>query len=333
MRVSGWRPGPAHRNVPAMNWNRLDPSVLSAPLIAPLIAPLARLSHPVRGVLWMLLASAAITGVAVVVRHISSALHPLEVVFFRNFMGLVFILPWFARTGAAALRTQRIGGHVLRAVFGLAAMTCWFWSVSLMPVADATAFTFTAPLFATLGAAFVLKEAVGPRRWSAVVIGFIGTLIILRPGAGGLDPVIFVPLTAALFMAAAKLTVKSLSRTEMPDSIVLYMGLFMTPLSLVPAAFVWQWPSLDVLAWLAAVGLLASVAQRAMARAFASADASAVMPVDFSRLVFAAVLGLMVFGEMPDRWTWLGAGVIFAATWYTAHRESRLRAKQIEGSE
>jgi drug/metabolite transporter (DMT)-like permease len=217
--------------------------------------------------------------------------------------------------------------HGLRSLFGLTAMTSWFTAVSLMPVADATAFTFTAPLFATLGAALVLKETVGPRRWAAVGVGFLGMLVILRPGAGALEGAAFVALAAALFMAAAKLTVKSLSRTEMPDTIVLYMGLFMTPVSLVPALFVWQWPSWTALAWLVLVGGLASVAQRAMARSFAAADASAVMPLDFSRLIFAAALGWLVFGEAPDAWTWAGAGVIFAATWYTARREAALRSK------
>jgi len=119
--------------------------------------------------------------------------------------------------------------------------------------------------------------------------------------------------------------VKSLTRTERPDTIVLYMGLWMTPVSLVPALFVWQWPSWPVLGWLVVVGLLASIAQRAMARSFAVADASAVMPLDFSRLLFAAVLGLVLFGEAPDLWTWIGAGVIFTATVYTARREAALK--------
>lgn len=296
---------------------------------APLYEGMAQLSDPVRGSLWMLLASAAITGVAVVIRHLSGELHPLVIVFFRNFMGLLFILPWFVRTGWGAMRTQRLGAHGLRSLFGLTAMTCWFTAVSMMPVADATAFTFTAPLFATLGAALVLKEMVGIRRWIAVAVGFAGTLIILRPGVDALEPAAFLAIAAALFMAAAKLTVKSLSRTEMPDTIVLFMGAIMTPVSLIPALFVWQTPSWSALGWLVVVGLLASIGQRTMARSFALADASAVMPLDFSRLIFAAALGLLFFGEMPDGWTWVGAGVIFAATWYTARRAAARRTESI----
>lgn len=291
-------------------------------------AGLAKLSAPMQGSLWMLLASAAITAMAIIIRHLSDELHPLVTVFFRNLLGLLFMLPWLFKTGIVALKTTRWKAHGLRSLLGLGAMTSWFTAVSLMPVADATAFTFTAPLFATLGAALVLKEQVGHRRWTAVVVGFVGTLIILRPGAGALDAVVFIPIAAALFMAGAKLTVKSLSRTEMPDTIVVYMGLIMTPVSLIPALIVWQTPGWSALAWLLVVGLLASIAQRSMARSFALADASAVMPLDFSRLLFAAALGFLVFGEMPDGWTWVGAGVIFAATWYTALREAKRRGRE-----
>lgn len=273
----------------------------------------------------MVAASAGITAMAVLIRYLSDFLHPLEIVFFRNMLGLMFILPWAVRVGPSALKTERPWTHGLRSLFGLSAMTCWFWTLSLMPVADATAITFTAPLFAVIGAALVLGEHVGVRRWTAVLIGFAGMLIILRPGTEAMVPAAGLALSAALLMAAAKLTVKSLSRTEDPDTIVLYMGLWMTPVSLIPALFVWQWPTGPVLGGLVVVGLLASLAQRAMARSFACADASAVMPLDFSRLLFAAAFGLLLFGEIPDLWTWVGAGVIFTATVYTARREALIR--------
>jgi drug/metabolite transporter (DMT)-like permease len=286
--------------------------------------PGARLSGALRGALSMIGAGASFAVMIVIVRHLSTEQHPFQIAFFRNLFGTVFMLPWIIRTGWAGLRTQRFGLHMVRALVGLAAMLCFFSAISLMPVAEVTALTFTAPLFATAGAALVLGETVRLRRWTATAIGFVGALIILRPGSQTITPAALIALTSAAFMAVALLTVKVLSRTENPNAIVLYMGLMLTPLSLIPALFVWTQPAPETWPWLVVMGLTATIGQLLMVRAFAAAEASAVLPFDFARLIFVAVLGFLLFGEHPDLWTWIGAAVIVTATVYIAHRESRL---------
>jgi drug/metabolite transporter (DMT)-like permease len=232
------------------------------------------------------------------------------------------MLPWLFKTGLKMLKTERLHMHVFRSTIGLGAMLFWFVAVSMMPIADAVALSFTTPLFATVGAAVFLGETIRVRRWAAMVVGLIGALIIVRPigidvslGAG-------LVLLASACMAMSALSVKSLSRTETPSTIVLFMGLIMTPMSLVPALLNWSTPQPVDYLWFVALGLFATIAQIAMARAFASADVSAVLPFDFSRLIFAAILGYLFFAESPDIWTWLGAAIIFSAALYTAHRES-----------
>jgi len=297
---------------------------LQPAIVTRLLAAFAILPGPLRGALLMTAAAASFAVMTVLVRHLAGTMHPFEIAFFRNLFGLFFMLPWLARNGFVGLRTQRFAMHGLRSLVGLAAMLSWFTAISLMPVADATALNFTAPLFTTMGAALVLGEEVGVRRWSAVIAGFVGAMIIVRPGfvEVGTGPIL--AIAAAGFMSMAALTIKALSRTENASAMVLYMGLLMTPASLIAAWPVWTWPGPADWVWFVGMGLFATLGQLAMIRAFAAADASAVLPFDFSRLIFTALLGFLIFAEVPDLYTWIGGGVIFAATLYTAHRESRL---------
>lgn len=260
----------------------------------------------------------------VLVRHVSVTVHPFEAAFFRNLFGLAFMMPWLLNSGFGALATRRPGIHVVRALFGLSAMLCLFTALSLLPLAEVTALTFAAPLFATAGAALVLKERVRLRRWTATLAGFVGVVIILRPGSEIVSPAALVALGAAVFMAGAIVSIKSLARTEQPAAIVIYFGLLVTPMSLVPALFVWTTPSPQLLLWFLLIGLAATVGQILMTRAFAAAEASAVMPFDFSRLVFVSVFGMILFGERPDAWTYVGAAIIMASAVYITHRESQL---------
>ena len=191
----------------------------------------------------MIGACAGFAAMMAIVRHVSSEIPPLEAVFFRNLLGTVFILPLVFYAGWDQLHTGRPAMHLLRAVLGLISMLLLFTALSLLPLADVTALSFTAPLFATIGAALLLREHVGARRWTATLVGFCGALVILRPGMGSFSGASLVALASAVAMAAAQLSVKSLSRTEHPNAIVLIMGLLMTPMSLPPVVFVWTWPT------------------------------------------------------------------------------------------
>ena len=289
-----------------------------------LSARLRAIPAPIQGALIMTAAAFCFSVMNVFVRLATEQIAALEVAFFRNFFALVFMLPWLARAGLEPLRTQRIKLHLVRSFFALATMIAWFSALALLPLSEAVALNFTVPLFATAGAALVLGEVVRARRWTATVIGFLGTLIILRPGFAEVTPAMALPVVAALTMACATLTVKSLSRTESAATVVLYMTLILTPLSLIPALFVWQWPDWPTLGYLVGLGGSGALAHLLLTIAYTKADASAVIPFDYARLPFVAVIAFFLFDEVPDIWTWLGAAVIAASAIYIAHREAQV---------
>lgn len=287
--------------------------------------PAGILPAPIQGALFMIGAAFCFCLMNVMIREASQHLHILQVLFFRNFFAATAILPLVLRAGlGTSLRTGHFKLHLSRALVGITAMYLWFYAVTLLPLAEATALNFTVPLFATAGAALVLGETVRLRRWSATIIGFVGVLIIIRPGFQELTPAMALPVAAALFMAMAALMVKRLSDTETPLTMVLYMNLFMVPISFVPALFVWSWPPLITWLEVIAVGALGAYAQILIAKGFQRADASMVMPFDYSRLPFIALLAYLVYGEVPDLWTWVGAGVIAASAIYIARREAQV---------
>jgi drug/metabolite transporter (DMT)-like permease len=286
-------------------------------------AAAARASNVVVGGSWMLSACVLFAIMTGLVRHVAdSGMHPWEVAFFGNLFSLLVMAPWILRAGVAGLRTARLPLYTLRAFVGMVSMLCWFWSVALMPITEATALGFTAPFFVTILAALILKEVVRLRRWTAVIIGFLGALVILRPGFSDLP--LFgagVALGAAATQAASTIMIKTLSRTESPNAIVAYMTIYLTPMSLVPALFVWATPSWGQLGWLFLVGFVGTGAHLCFTRALKAADASAIMPIDFARLVFVAIIGMVFFSQIPSVFTWIGAAVIFASGIYVIRRE------------
>ena len=284
---------------------------------------LSRLPPIAQAMLWMLLS--ALTGglMNVLIRLAAAEIDPLEIVFFRNFFALGFMLPFILRVGPGALRTGKLGFYALRAAVAFVSMITWFIGIAVVPLATATALNFTAPLFATVLAALVLRERVRARRWTAIAIGIVGVTVILRP-FGPVDANMLLILLSAATAAMGSITVKFLSRTEPASTIVAYMVLFLTPMSLVPALFVWSWPSWHILAELVLLGFFGVGSHLSVARALAIVDASATAPFEFMRMPYAALLGYLCFGEEPDVWSWIGAGIIIASALYVAHREARL---------
>ena len=283
-----------------------------------------RLSPVTRAALWILLSGVCSVLMNVLIRVAAQSMHPFEVAFFRCFFGLILLLPWIAKGGRSLLRSRNSGFYLLRAIVGLVSMATWFYGVTVVPLATATAVNFTAPLFATLAAALILHEDVRLRRWSAVVLGFIGVLIIMRPGSERLDINLLILLLSAATAAMNNITVKFLARSETPGRIVALFMLYLTPLSLVPALFVWQWPDFWSFGALIGLGALGTIAHLAVARALAAADASACAPFEFARLPFAALIGFFWFGEVTDLWTRIGAAIIAGSSVYVAYREARL---------
>jgi len=212
-----------------------------------------------KGIALMLLAAVGFSAMNVLIRWTSSELHSFQIAFFRNLFGLVFMLPWLIKFGYRSFKTERLGLFFIRALLGLFSMFCYFWGITVLPLAKAVALSFTVPLFVTIGAAWFLKEEVNWRRWVAVLVGFIGTLIILRPSIDGELFASLVVVASSVTMAASVLIIKSLSRTEDANVIVMYMVLLMTPLSLPVAMTVWVWPTMETWLLVALMGCMNSL--------------------------------------------------------------------------
>jgi drug/metabolite transporter (DMT)-like permease len=282
------------------------------------------LPGPLRGALLMTVAAAAFAGMNAIIRALSFELHPFQSAFLRVYVGLLFMLPWLAHAGISALATASHKLYASRAFMGYASMLCWFSALALMPVAEATALSFTSPLFATVAAALLLGEIVRLRRWSATIVGFLGAMVVIRPGFETLEFAHLLVLASAALGGWNAITVKQLTRTDNPNVIVLYMTIYLTPMALIPALFVWQWPSWHALGLVFVMGVCATIGHQSFTRALAACEASFVLPFDFVRLPMVAVLAYFAFGEVPDGWTWIGGGIIVAATVYIARREAQL---------
>jgi drug/metabolite transporter (DMT)-like permease len=270
----------------------------------------------------MLLATIGFTIAHTLVRSVSTHIHPFEVVFFRNFFGMFVVLPWLLRYGLKNIfRTQRLGLHLVRVLLAICAMTTFFYALSITPLARATALSFTAPIFGTVLAMFILGEVVRLRRWTAIIIGFLGTLVVLRPGFDELDYGSLLVLLSTLFSAFALIDIKILGRTESTITMTSYMVVLLSPVSLIPALFVWQWPNAQELALLAGVGIISTLSLLLSTNALKLADTNVITPMEFFRLIWAAALGFLVFGEIPTLYTWIGGVMIFASMSYIAYRE------------
>lgn len=257
------------------------------------------------------------------IRHLSSDLHPFEIAFFRNLFGLIVLLPALLRTGLVPLRTQKLPLHALRGLFNVGAMMSFFLGVSMTPLATVAALSFTSPLFATLLAASLLGERVRHGRIAGLAIGFAGMLVILRPGLAVIDPATPIVLLSALTFAVVIVIGKRLAGVETPEGIVLQLTFWSIPLSALPAAWVWVWPSAEQLVWLAALGLAAWANIYGISRALQAGDASLAMAFDFLRLPAVALVGFFAYAERPDPLTWIGAAVIVAGVVHVTRAEAR----------
>ena len=282
-----------------------------------------------RGILLMLAFTILITFMVVGIRILSAELHPFEIAFFRNLFGLAVLVPLVLRNGVEPLKTRNIGLLSLRGILNGASLLLFFLAVTLVPVADIAAYSFTTPLFVTILAVLFLSERMGPRRWTGLFVGFLGAMVILRPGAGAVSVGALYALGSAAFWALTVVTIKVLSRTEASVTITFYGVLILLPITFVAASFHWTWPSAWQLLWLAVLGTAWVTAQLCVTQALKSADAGLVMPFDFAKLLWAAVAGFLIFAEVPSVWTWVGSAIIFAAATYVAYRERKSQPSRL----
>lgn len=282
----------------------------------------AGLPGPVRGTAWMLGSGMSLTLMAVVIRHVSQQVHVFEVALFRTALGLVFMAPWLMSNGLSAMRTDKLPWYVLRGAVTCIATLGYFYALAKIPLADAVAVMFSRPLYGTIFAIVFLGEIVGARRWVALAIGFAGVLVMVRPAFESVNIGLLAVLIASIAGAGSAVLVRFFARTDPPDTVAMYYAVCTTPFIAIPAIFVWVTPTWGQIAWMLLMGLLGTIGQRMLSRGFAAADASIMLPVDFCRLLFAAVFGFVLFGEIPSVYTAIGGFLIFAATVYIARRGS-----------
>lgn len=277
-----------------------------------------------RGALLMLGSTVFFGCMAVAIRLASQSLHTFEIAFFRNFFGLCATLPLVLRHGPAFFRTTQLSRYGVRCLIGILSMFAGFWAIGHLPLAQAVSLSYSTPLFVTIAAVWFLGEQVRARRWAAVVVGFIGVLIIVRPGSDSFSGGTLIALSAAVLSGFVAIQIKQLSATEPADRIVVWTTLLWVPLSLGPALFVWEWPHGVTWLWVIAAGTLGTGGHMLWTRALKLGEVSALTPISFMQLPIVAVAGWLLFDEALDRYTLLGALVIFGANAYIAHREARL---------
>ncbi len=275
--------------------------------------------------LGMFLFSAVDTGA----KFLTADLHPLQIVWTRQLGLLVGALFLLMRFGRPLLQTKHPKLQVLRGTVAVFSASLFIFGVAHVPLADAVAISFVAPFMVTVLGALVLREPVGIRRWIAVTLGFVGALIVIRPGLGVVHPAAGLIILAAFFFAIRQIISRALSDTDRTATTVVYTALIGSTLLTVPLPFVWQTPSASQAVLLVAIAVLAAIAEVCVIKALELAMAVVVAPMQYTLILWGTAYGWLVFGQFPDVWTWIGAAVIVATGIYTLRREylaSRRRA-------
>jgi drug/metabolite transporter (DMT)-like permease len=260
----------------------------------------------------------------IAIRLASETLHTFEIAFFRNFFGLVAALPLLLRHGPDLLKTTQLPRYGVRCLIGVVSMMAGFWAIGHLPLAQAVALSYSTPIFVTIAAVVFLHEQVRARRWIAVGLGFVGVLIIVRPGSANFSAGTLVALVAAVLSGIVSIQIKQLSQVDPADRIVFLTTLIWVPMSLLPALTVWEWPQGITWLWVVSAGAMGTAGHMLWTRALKLGDVSALTPISFTQLPIVALAGWLLFQEPVDRWTAIGATVIFVANAYIAHREAQL---------
>ncbi len=271
----------------------------------------------------MIVSCIAFGSMWVMIRYASREVHSFEIVFFRNAIGTVVLLPMML-TNKGLIRLERLTANLWRATSGFVATMGTFYAVAHAPLATALSINYTAPLFATAGAVLFLGERIRFRRIAALAVGFVGMLIVIRPGALPLTPGVVAAFISAVSTAFSIVAIRALVSTDDSRAVAAWTFILMTPASLVAALFVWAWPPMDVWPLLFGIGCAAAVGQLTLSRAFSLAEASAILPYDFVRFGIVATAGIALFGERLDALTLVGGAVILASTIYLAVREAQV---------
>ena len=256
------------------------------------------------------------------VKLLSSDLHPIIICFYRCLMGLIIITPFVARNNFQALKTDNMRLQILRALINIISMICWFSAIGMMHFEKATALGFTTPLFTTVLAVLVLGEVIRFHRTAALLLGFVGILIIIRPGYVPFEFGTILMLIASFSFSFVLIFVKKLSATDSSLTIIFYHLLYMTPAFFILSLFYWENINFNQLIIFILMGTSGLLSHWCLAQAFKFSDTTFVMPLQFTKLIWASLIGLFIFSEQPDIWTWVGGIIIFISVVYITYREA-----------
>ena len=284
----------------------------------------------VRATLWMFGAIVSFSIMAIAGRELSSELTTFQILFFRSLAGFALMVVLLSRTGWWQLKTRYFGIHLVRNIAHYGGQYGWFYGIALIPLAEVFAIEFTMPIWTALFAALLLGEHISRQRAIAIAIGFAGVLVMLRPGIAVVSPAALAVLAAALAYGFAHALTKRLSGTDSPMAILFYTTAIQLPLALIPALHNWTWPSLTMWPWVVAVGTAALAAHYCLTRAFMLEDAAVVMPIDFLRLPFIAVIGFIFYDEPLEVWVFVGAAIVFTGSWLNLSAASGSRASDAQ---
>jgi len=257
------------------------------------------------------------------IRKASENLHILEVVFFRNLLAFIIMLPILKSSNLAAIKMQNTKLFFMRGFFGAIGMLAGFTCLTLIPLAQATAISFSKPIFITIGATIFLGEIIKIRRIAAIIIGFIGMLIIVQPGVNSFSFGVMLAIIAALAHSINALIVKKLTLTDTPQAIIMWMVIILIPITFIPAISVWQWPSFETWLYLWGIAIVGTLAHLTWTKSCSMAEITSLQPIEFIKLPMMALFGWVIFYEIPGAWTWIGGLIIFISTIYISQREAK----------
>jgi drug/metabolite transporter (DMT)-like permease len=254
-----------------------------------------------------------------IVRHLSDDLSAYQLTFFRALVGLIFFLPWIIKSWPNGVKTKNWPLQITRTFLSLIAMTLFFIAIQHVPLATATSLSFVTPIFTAIFAILWLKESSDARKWEGLMMGFVGAIIIIRPGAEGFNAYALLVIVSALCWANVTIAVKKLTKTDSTGTISALMMMLSVPMALPMAVATWQPVEQHHIIWLIGMGGAAALAQYLFVKAFSLADVVKLIPIGFSRLIFITVIAYFAFDEIPDFWTLIGSGVIILSVLYSTY--------------
>lgn len=291
------------------------------------------MSDKTKGILWMLYACFGAALMMVFIKILSHHIDVFQIVFFRNFVALILFLPWIIRHGntwydLSHVKTSQFKMYLSRGVIGFIAMNFYFYSLTIVPLTVATSLSFISPIITAIYAMFFFGEKYGIHRWSALIIGFLGVLVILRPGADEFDLNALFVIAAASMWSLSGIIIKVISKNDDPVKIVFYMALLMTPLS-IPLAYInWQPIPLESIPYIIGLGFVSFIFQIALSRAISITEFAVILPYDFSRLIYIIIFSYFFFDEIIDFQTVFGASIIMGSAVYSSYREKLKKTKK-----